>query len=467
MKDEQNFAGIESHRPTADGSLLQARFLRPVDTSMALRHLLWQELKLSKLIGGWIPAIASYDRKVKLARHMYVHNQHMKLLYERIEELPGALNENEWMPDLIDEAYERLFGAADEAGFLSSYLFALRRLYAQYDRLLLKLDPILNAPTVDRIKYIFVEREGMLAYLGEQLQFVHADDEEKTLQLAEWNNYIREIWRQFEACVRLPADREAGRPEEEEGGEPANRKAVVWPAAIVTKPAGPLPERAVLEERFPKYENRKPMQSYSDSGMSVLHDSVKQMIYIYATELFAGETLSSLYYAVDRMPLPFYFDLGRHAWDEYRHSQMGMRRLLQMGYTVDQFQWLSGPGRRDVKESFADLYSSLTMTGEACGFKKKRKSAEAFWSFGDAASAVTVEFDLADERRHIDFGVRWGPELYKKANVIVSFQEMAEMARARRLSELDTVPQEEIAKLAKNFPVFCGFHTSELNYGNY
>ena len=219
-----------------------------------------------------------------------------------------------------------------------------------------------------------------------------------------------------------------------------------------------MPEKSKLESKFPRYQNPKPQKSYTDSSMSVLHDSVKQMIYIYATEIFAGETLSTIYYYIDRMPLPFYFDLARHMWDEFRHSQMGMRRLLQMGYTVDQFQWLGGPGKQDVKEHFTELYSNLTMLGEACGFKKKRKSAEAFWKFGDVLSAITCEFDLIDERRHIDFSTRWGPELFKKADKIVTYQEMAEMARVRRLTELETVPPEEIAKLAKNFPVFCGSH---------
>jgi hypothetical protein len=44
---------------------------------------------------------------------------------------------------------------------------------------------------------------------------------------------------------------------------------------------------------------------------------------------------------------------------------------------------------------------------------------------------------------------------------------MAERARMRRLDELQTVQPDEIDKLAKNFPVFCGFHTNKLEYGNY
>jgi hypothetical protein len=408
-------------------------------------------LRISKLIGGWIPAIPVYEQKVALGRFSYVHNRHVKCLYERIMELPGGLHEKEWIPDLTNEALERIFAAPNEPTFFLSYHFILKKLYEQYDALMLRLDPILNEPTIDQIKVIFVERETLLGWVWRQAQFASVNSEEETLIMMEWEAYITSVWQGYEVNVKHYNKADS----------------VIWPLTIVKNPAGPLPEKSKLEPKFPRYQGEKPIQSYSDSSMSVLHDSVKQMIYIYATEIFADETLSAIYYYVDHMPLPFYFDMARHMWDEFRHSQMGMRRLEQMGYTVDQFMWLAGPSKDDVKQEFTELYSSLTMLGEACGFKKKRKSAEAFWKFGDVMSAVTVEFDLIDERRHIDFGTRWGPELYKKIDVIVSFQEMAEKARTRRLTELESVPPEEIAKLAKNFPVFCGFHTSELAYNNY
>lgn len=455
MREEEEFEELRQKTAETERSSRRVRYQRPVDTSRELRHLLWQELAVSKLIGGWIPAVPSYDWKVQLGRLCYVHNRHVKWLYERIEELPESIRDTDWMPDTTREAIERIFGAVDEQAFMVSYDFILRQLYRQYDELMAQLDPILNAPTIDQIRMIYIERESIQAWVREQTRFAHADDGRSSELLAEWERYIEAVWEVFAASG---GDRQAA---EAVGGE------TTWPVHPVKEAAGPLPETSKLESKFPRYTNKKPQQSYSDASMSVLHDSVKQMIYIYATEIFAGETLSAIYYDIDRMPLPFYFDLARHMWDEFRHSQMGMRRLRQWGYTEDQFQWLGGPGKQDVREHYTELYSNLTMLGEACGFKKKRKSAQAFWRFGDALSAITCEFDLVDERRHIEFATKWGPELFKKADQIVTFQEMAEMARVRRLTELDSVPAEEIAKLAKNFPVFCSFHTSELAYDKY
>jgi hypothetical protein len=449
---EQEFDGIEQDNTVADRNALRKRFLRPIDTSITLKHLMWQELKLSKLLGGWIPAVSIYEQKLHLGRHTYLHNRNVKFLYERIMELPKKLNEHDWIPEHINEAYERIFAAESVKAFYLSYLFVQKKINIAYDNLITQVDPVLNAPTLDQLKLIFVERSSMLEWVALQAQFAELESELEAQKLVEWECYLAQVWHIFET-----------------NGENSGNETDIfmWPPHLVKHPMGPLPEKALLESRFPKYENKKPQKSYEDTEMSVLHDSVKQMIYIYATEIFAGETLSSIYYYVDHMPMTFYFDCARHMWDEFRHSEMGMRRLLQMGYSVDQFKWLGGPMKKDVKENFTELYSTLTMLGEACGFKKKRKSAEAFWKFNDALSAITVEYDLSDERRHIDFATKWGPELYKKIDMIVTFQEMAEKARTRRLTELESVLPEEIEKLAKNFPIFCGFHTSELAYDKY
>ncbi len=451
MKDEQDFEGIERKSTAADQSARKSRFLRPVDTSDALKHLLWQEFSLSRMIAGWITADPVYEHKLQLGRHAYLHNRNVKFLRERIVELPGGLNDNEWIPLHTQEGFERLFTAPSAETFYISYLYALKKLHEQYDDLLLKLDPVLNAPTVDQLKLVFVEKEAEKEWVMRQTMFADGDSEELTLQAQEWENYIAGVWSVF-----------AAKPcgQEEVAGLP-------WPVHPVTEAAGPMPTEAKLEDKFERFTFKRGQTAYTDPEMSVLLDSVKQMIYIYATEFTAGESLACVYYSVEQMPLAFYFDLARHMWDEFRHSRMGMRRLEQMGYTTDQFKWPTGPGLQLAKGHFTEMYSSLTMIGEACGFKKKRKSAEAFWKFGDVISAVTVEFDLNDERSHIDFGTKWGPELYKREGIIVTHREMAEQARLRRLNEFDAVSPEEKEKLARNFPVFCSLHTSELNYDKY
>ena len=70
----------------------------------------------------------------------------------------------------------------------------MKQLYAEYDELMMKLDPILNAPTVDQIDVCMIGREESLRWVIDQIQFVHGNSEVGTRQLAEWERYIADVW---------------------------------------------------------------------------------------------------------------------------------------------------------------------------------------------------------------------------------------------------------------------------------
>lgn len=430
---------------------VKQRLFRPTDTGDALKHLMWQELEMSRMAAGWVPALLKYEDKTRLARHSYVHNRHMKALHERIRELPVALSERDWSPALTEEAFERISLAPDEPCFLIGYQLLVTDLYRQYDELQQKLDPILDAPTLDNLRIIMADRPEVTEWAKERARFEHLPNTPRAEQRDQWEAYVIKVIELFAHASRNGLD----------------ARDVPWPSHPAGRPAGPVPDVAVREARFPEYA-RKPGMIYADPEQSPLHDHTRQMMFIHANELGPAESLAYLYYGVKRMPLPFYYDLARHMWDEFRHSQMGMRRLQQFGFKTEDFQWYkTRPLKGDVKTGFADFFSHLTMVGESCSFSKKRKAGEAFWKFGDELSAVQMEFDITDERMHVDFGTRWGPELYKQVGEIVTAKTMARKARERRLRELDAVSPEEFEKMADNFPAFCDLHRSALNLENY
>ncbi|RAP75905.1 DUF455 family protein [Paenibacillus montanisoli] len=435
----------------------RGRFLSPEDTAKRLTELFWEEFELSRAAFGWLPAMEDFETKGALSRFGYLHNGHAKLLSERVAELPGPSLERQLSPVHVREAYERAFSAPSEAAFFQGYAVVLGKLYETYDRLQYRLDPILDAPTLDTLRYILKDRMEMLRYANDKTFFAGADDPLLAEQLIVWRSYVEQLWNALEAAAK--------------SGTPG---AVEWPAIPNYETAGPLPSVSAWdEERFPIYEfNDAYKTSYSDPSMSPLNDSIKQMHYINATEMGAAETLCYLYYGVQQMPLTFYFDLARHLWDEVRHCQMGVRRLQQLGYKTSQFKYFKGsPGRglQDLAaEWFPDMYAGLTMVAEPCSFIKKRKSAAGFREYGDELSAIQCEFDMADERMHVDFGKKWGPELYKQINHLITAAEMSERARLRRIEQLGAAATEEEAKeIARNFPGFCGLSTTELNYGKY
>ena len=434
------------------------RYLRPIDTARRLRHLMWCEFELSRAAFGWLPAVDTYEGKTEIGRYGYVHNQHMGHLYSRLQELPGNLNEKQGTPPLIREAFERMTTAPSLASFYGGYLLVLQNMYADYDQLKLALDPILDAPTLDKLKFVEIERHGMIDWARKQAQFAYTEDGAGCVEMTQWKHYVAAVW----VLMQQGLQQDSAVAE------------VIWPTHPAGQAAGPVPTHSTLDPRFPVYVPKSSVfqKAYSDTSMSPLNDSVKQMHYINATEIGAAESLCYFYYGVQRMPLQFYLDTARHLWDEIRHSQMGLRRLTQMGYKPEQFFWFKGSSGKAFdelsQEYFPEMYASLTMVAEPCSFIKKRKSAEKFWEFGDALSAIQCEFDMVDERMHVDFGKKWGPELFKQINDPITAQEMSDRMRTRRVEKLGAATSpEEINKIIKNFPGFCGLSTIELEYSNF
>ncbi|WP_135550647.1 DUF455 family protein [Paenibacillus cymbidii] len=417
-------------------------FLRPADTAAALRTMLWKEFELSRLAFGWMPAATTYERKTRLGRFGYQHASSAKELHERIKELPGSLNETKGTPEPIRDQYERMAIAPSDVAFLISYQFLLQRLRDDYDELTARLDPVLDAPTIDRIRRATLDFGDTEAWLRHELHTAHLNGGDARM-LAAWRAHVVRAWN---------------------GGAPAE-----WPAAW-GEAAGPLPAVSASDPRFRTAPPDAASALYADPANSPLIDSVKQMIYVNATEIIAAENLAYLYGSIHRMPLAFYYDLSRHLWDEVRHSQMGVRRLQQLGFDIGDFVFFP-PIRLQPDsrvEQLIDGYVSLTNVAEACSFPYKRQAAQAFWKHGDPLSAIQSEFDIADERLHVDFGAQWGPELYKQFHQeVITAQKLAEKAREFRLKRMNFSP-EHIAETAKSFPAFCGVaNTVHLAFENY
>lgn len=355
-----------------------SRFLRPTDTVEHLKQLLWFEFELSRMTAGWVPGVSNYEMKLKLGRFSYLHNRNVKCLHTRISELPGSFNDAQGSPPVVREAFERLSTAENHDQFLLSYLFVLQRLHAEYDEFMQKLDPLIDAPTVDQLKIVYIELPDMLNWASEQVQIAHVDYKGGDNKTQLWGEYVAVVWH----LLRVSEQRGAGE--------------TAWPAHPVENPAGPIPMDSAWDPRFPIYKPQtrnedkafegalQPNKNFSDPLMSPIFDSVKQMIYINSTEIGPAEALCYAYYGFQNMPLDFYYDLARHIWDEMRHSEMGVRRLKQLGFSTEEFRYVKGsPGKEVTDEWLSDMYSGLTMIAEPCSFLKKNGKAQSL--FGNSA----------------------------------------------------------------------------------
>jgi uncharacterized ferritin-like protein (DUF455 family) len=101
-------------------------------------------------------------------------------------------------------------------------------------------------------------------------------------------------------------------------------------------------------------------------------------------------------------------DLARQVWDEARHAEVIEERLLEVGghvgmYPINFWGWEVDVNRADPLERLS--LSNATFERESC--KHVRTWIREARDHGDLASASVLEYVLADEVTHVQFGQTW------------------------------------------------------------
>lgn len=423
-----------------------APYLSPAETGEVLRDFLWREFELARLCFGWLPTLATWEEKWWSSQLGYWHARHVRFLEERIRELPGAFDQLAGTPAPVRSAFERTSLAPSVAAFWTGYEFLLERLYDDYDAFLRTADPVTNSPTIDCLHHVLVERPRIRAWLAAHPLAEYQPRGDRGGRDLEWLAYAREI----EAALSVT---QAGGVED-------------WPAIPEAEPIGPVPEDgrsdpSMIPSDYRSRLSPKELETYEfyvDPQNSPVANNVRQMIFINSTEIIASELVAYIFYQSHGLPLEFYYDTARHIWDEVRHTEMGLRRLKQLGFKIEDFRYW-GPCHVSKTATALDhyeFYSDLTNRAEACSFSYKRACADAFRKHGDLISAVQSEFDVADERLHTGYGTRWSPELYKLATgETLTAADLVEKYRTAALRKKG-YSDEEIACKKRALNNFCG-----------
>jgi hypothetical protein len=423
-----------------------APYLSPEETGDALRDFFWREFELARMCFGWLPSFDTWEEKWWTSQLGYWHARHMRFLEERIRELPRAFPDKGSSPAELREAFTRISLAPSKRAFWTGYDFLLRQLHADYEAFLAAADPVTNAPSIDCLNLVLIERNRILAWLSSGPLAVYHDRGDAAGVEQSWRRYAEEV---LAAVERLLAGDENP-----------------WPEIPAGEPLGPVPvdgrsdpsmipsdyKERISAEELTRYE------FYVDEKNSPIANNVRQMIFINSTEIIASELVAYIFYSCDELPFEFYYDTARHIWDEVRHTEMGLRRLKQLGFRIEDFRYW-GPCHVDKNATALDhyeFYSDLTNRAEACSFSYKRACAEAFRKHGDAISAVQSEFDVADERLHTGYGAKWSPVLFKHATG--ESMTSAALVERFRLAALKKkgLTAEEITARGKSLNNFCG-----------
>lgn len=232
--------------------------------------------------------------------------------------------------------------------------------------------------------------------------------------------------------------------------------------AIPAYPAWRPPKEMALEERFEvQSADRYTLPGWPDYEAiptAYTHFTELPVIDICGVIVFDGRQYG--------MPFEFYQDFTRQVWDEARHTQMGMERLIAFG--VDPYKVPVPTGHYTVWANISLLHrlASLTQVGEACSFAPKRAWVAAAWKRRDALSALEHEYDIVDERTHVMFGARWIKDLMKRTRERRSVKRVVQDADWEFRERINALRKEKGENWAEDLGsrfMGCGTNTSPVS----
>jgi uncharacterized ferritin-like protein (DUF455 family) len=359
-------------------------WLRVPEQVDTLNRLVFLEWASARVISGWIPGAPEFTWKCAMSKWVWQNMRIADKLLQRKEELSG--NRKISIPSKSLHTFIQDASAADGYfSFVSGWFHEITKdLIRHYETFADSLDEIFDSPTLEILEEILPKKCEQLKWAVTLIRDA-VKDEPVLHSVTRWRNYVGKYLLFIGGLDEKPMF-------------PMDK-----PDCPISEAYGPAPAHPAKPAWLKPGDLMVPPQEFSDS--------LKIFMWHYATEIRAVDMLCYAFYGIDDMPFEFYVDLSRHLWDESRHHMMGVRRLQQLGYEPRDvpLPWLErAPGKLE------EFYSTLTMVAESCSFNRKRKSMNAFYEKGDLISGMTAEIDIIDERRHVKYGKKWLPDLFKR-----------------------------------------------------
>jgi uncharacterized ferritin-like protein (DUF455 family) len=403
-------------------SVEDRHFLRVEEAGRRLRRIAALKKGVMRSLAGWLPRMPDFASKCHVSRHVYLDAKGTQAAAHRVWELQfgrGAFPE----ATELDPFLQVMDRAADVPEMLAGlYLVVKAELVDAYRRYMAETDPVFDSPTLDVLEPLLREEERQVAWARAELDRRLLSVEAKR-HLAEWQEYLAQ---RLAACGGVLG--ECARPGDDRRPPPAATDSTYEaPAAFVDRPPYELPE-AITFEDMPNHSLEADPGTVPDQH---------RLVYAYYQEIDIVDLLATILYEspVD-MPIAYFVDISRQTWDESRHTTMGIRRLKELGYDLNNCGCPTGRYAAWRRMTVLERISFLTQVGEACSLAGKREHIQRWLAEGDVTSSALVEFDISDESQHVAFGSRWMPELMKRAGETRSRKEMAAHASLRYRQEL-------------------------------
>jgi uncharacterized ferritin-like protein (DUF455 family)/bacterioferritin (cytochrome b1) len=391
-------------------SVEDRRFLRVEEAGRRLQRIAALKKGLMRSLAGWLPRLPDFASKCHLSRHLYLDAKGSQAAATRVWELRFGRKDFP-QPTELGPFLATMDRAEDVPEMLAGlYLTVKAELAAAYRRYMAETDPVFDTPSLDVLEPLLRDEERQVEWARGELHRLLLPTGRKA-ELAAWQEYLAQ---RLAACGGVLGDG---------SGDPAYEA----PAAFVDRPPYELPEAITFED----------MPNHSVEADAGKVPDPHRLVYAYYQEIDIVDLLATILYEspVD-MPIAYFVDISRQTWDESRHTTMGIRRLRELGYDLNDCGCPTGRYAAWRRMTVLERISFLTQVGEACSLAGKREHIQRWLAEGDVTSSALVEFDISDESQHVHFGSKWMPELMKRAGETRSRKEMAAHSSLRYRQEL-------------------------------
>jgi len=360
------------------------------ENARRLLRFFYFERRLMQGLGSWTLAIPEFEVKIETGRHIFYHGDAARRLRERLHEQEKRIREIDDFRDAeIDAFIEEMLSAEDTPELLVGvHQVAGRALETAYRHHVDDTCPVTDAPTIRCLRQILLDYEPMLAWAEEAIAaYVEGGIDESRLE--SWRWHLHRLLASIGGVTG--ADERAPRPA---------------PLRIDAKPyeRGTIPMRDGRFDCFvntgdynvadgsPRYE----VGSYEDQRLRFVRTQ--------RDEVDAIEAFGTFIWDIRFKDWQAEYDLARITWDEARHTEIGHRALLTLGY--DPFELPNrltsstcrGPMEPEYAMAEINLFGEIGVIKTIGGLIDEARSRD------DSVVAHISDFIRSDERTHVRKG---------------------------------------------------------------
>ncbi len=352
------------------------------------------EIQIVELMGGWVESIPEADVKISFGRQMYQDIVHADVIGRRLPELKAR-----------QARYHSIAPSDDFVKLLEKIWHAestLHRLVALYRVLKsglvealtghLSLIALPEDEPSERIlrSIIEAERDDITWAEGVISKLIEEAPEQKE-EVNRWQNELQKAW---DDCGGLIAK-----------GKDPGTYSFKKEFGYSKHPA--RDERWTIIDNAEEYSEKNWTFETNEGKLHLLHDLLN-------SEFITVERTGRILAEFPDLPWAMRIDMARQSWDEARHAEIIQRRLEELGgsvgmYPVNFWGWEMDVNRPDPLERLA--LSNMTFERESS--KHVRDWIAKAKNSGDTESVRVLEYILADEVTHVQYGLHWVDELTK------------------------------------------------------